>query len=48
MWNDILNNLRGADDWIAAKFANPRAGATVEALTDMGNRPIPSLRKKRC
>ena len=34
MWNDYRRNLRGAAVWRGAKFANPRAGATVEALTD--------------
>jgi len=29
-----LLNLTGGEVWRAAKFANPRAGATVEALTD--------------
>jgi len=34
MWNVYLKKLRGGDVWRAAKFANPRTGATVEALTD--------------
>lgn len=34
MWNDSLTNLWGAEEWRAAKFANPQVGATVEALTD--------------
>jgi len=33
MWNDYLQDLRGGEVWWAAKFTNPRAGATVEALT---------------
>jgi len=33
MWNDPLENLRGAEVWRAAKFANPLAGMTLEALT---------------
>jgi hypothetical protein len=34
MWNDYVQNLRGGEVWKAAKFTNPRAVATVEALTD--------------
>jgi hypothetical protein len=34
MWNDYLKNQGGAEVWTAAKFANPRAGMTVDALTD--------------
>jgi len=34
MWNDNQKNMRGADVCRAAKFADPQAGATVEALTD--------------
>jgi len=34
MWNDYLKNLRGAEVWGAARFANPQAGATMEAVTD--------------
>jgi hypothetical protein len=34
MSNDYLQNLRGGEVWRAAKFVNPRAGTTVEALTD--------------
>lgn len=34
MWNDPLKNLRGVRVWRTVEFANPRAGATVEALTD--------------
>jgi len=34
MWDDYLQNLRGGEVWRAAQFTNPRAGATVEALTD--------------
>jgi len=34
MWSEYLQNLRGADVWRAARYANPRAGMTVEALTD--------------
>jgi len=34
MWNDYLKNLREAEVWRAARFANLQAGVTVEALTD--------------
>jgi len=34
MWGDYLQNLRGAEVWRAARYVNPRAGMTVEALTD--------------
>ena len=33
MWNEYLLNLRGGQVWREAMFANPRAGATVEAFT---------------
>jgi len=32
MWSEYLQNLRGAEVWRAARYANPRAGMTVEAL----------------
>jgi len=34
MCNDNLKNQRGAEVWIGAKFANPQAGMTLEALSD--------------
>jgi len=34
MWSEYLQNLRGAEVWRAARYANPRAGTTVEALTE--------------
>jgi hypothetical protein len=34
MWSEYLQNLRGAEVWRAARYVNPRAGMTVEALTD--------------
>jgi hypothetical protein len=34
MWSDYLQNLQGAEVWRAAKYVDPQAGATVEALTD--------------
>jgi len=34
MWSDYLKNLRGAEVWKAAQYANTRAVMTAEALTD--------------
>jgi len=34
MWNDYLTNMRRAEVFRAAKFANPQAGMTTKALTD--------------
>jgi hypothetical protein len=34
MWCDYLLNLRGAEVWRAARYANPWVSMTVEALTD--------------
>ena len=34
MWSEYLQNLRGAKVWRASPYANPRAGMTMEALTD--------------
>jgi len=34
MWTEYMQNQRGAEVWRAARYANPRAGMTVEALTD--------------
>jgi len=34
MRDDYLQNPRGSEVWRAAKFTNPRAGATMEALAD--------------
>jgi hypothetical protein len=34
MLEDYLKTLRGAEVWRAAMFANPGAGASLEALTD--------------
>jgi len=34
IWSEYLQNLRGAEVSRAARYANPRAGMTVEALTD--------------
>jgi len=47
MWGDYLQNLRGAEVGRAARHANPRAGMTVEALTDRdGKRANTSLEKE--
>jgi len=34
MWSEYLQNLRGAEVWRAARYANPQGGMIVEALTD--------------
>jgi len=34
MWSEYLQNPRGAEDWRATRYANPRVCMTVEALTD--------------
>jgi hydrogenase maturation factor HypF (carbamoyltransferase family) len=34
MWSEYLQDLRGAEVQRAARYANPRAGTTLEALTD--------------
>jgi len=34
MWSEYFQNLRGAEVWRAVRYVNPRAGMTVEALTD--------------
>ena len=34
MWDDYLRNHRGTEVWRAARYANPREGTTVEAVTD--------------
>jgi hypothetical protein len=34
MWSEYLHNLRGDEVWRSARSANPRAGTTVEALTN--------------
>jgi len=34
MWDDYFQNLQGAEVWRAARYVKPRAGITVEALTD--------------
>jgi len=34
MWSDYLHNLREAEVWRPAPFANPQVAITMEALTD--------------
>jgi hypothetical protein len=34
MCSDDLQNLRSAEVWRVARYANPRASMTLEALTD--------------
>jgi len=46
MWNDYLKKLRGAKVWRAAKCANPRAGSTVEALTDSDGKQAKYITEK--
>jgi len=46
MWNDYLRNLRSAEVWREVKFANPRAGATVEALTDTAGKQANTITEK--
>ena len=46
MWNEYLPNLRGGEVWRAAKFANTRAGATVDALTDRRRKQANTMAEK--
>jgi len=47
MCSEYLQTLRGAEVWRAPRFANPRAGTTVEALTDReGKHAYTSLEKE--
>lgn len=46
MWNDHAKNLRGAEVWTAAKFANPQAGEMEEALTDNDGKQANTITKK--
>jgi len=55
MWSEYLHNLREAEVWRAARYANPRAGTTVEALTDREGKQANTsleteemLRRKSC
>jgi len=40
MWGEYLQNVTGAEVWRAARYANPRAGTTVEALTDRDGKQV--------
>jgi DNA-binding HxlR family transcriptional regulator len=46
MWSDYLQNLRGAGVLRAARYANHRAGATVEALTDREGKQANTILEK--
>jgi len=46
MWNDSVQHLRGGEVWRAAKFTNPRAGATVSALTAREGKQANRIAKK--
>ena len=47
MWSEYLQNLRRAEVWRAARYTNPQAGTTVEALTDReGKHAYTSLEKE--
>jgi len=52
MWSDSLKNLRGVEVWWAAPYVNPRAGMTVEALTDreskLANMSLENEKMLRC
>jgi hypothetical protein len=45
-WSDYLQNLRGAEVWRAAKYVDPRAGVTVEALKDREGKQVNTAMKK--
>jgi len=46
MRSDYLQNLQGAEVWRAAQYTNPRAGRTVEALTDREGRQANTAAEK--
>jgi len=46
MWSKYLQNLRGAEVWRAARYANPRAGMTVESLTDREGKQVNTSQEK--
>jgi hypothetical protein len=52
MCSDYLQNLNGDEVWSTGRYANPRAGATVEALTaregDQANRAEEKEEMVRC
>jgi len=48
MFSEYFQNLRGAEVWIAARYANPRACMTMEAFTDrQGKQANTSLEKEQ-
>jgi hypothetical protein len=46
MWDDYLQNRREREVRKAAEFTNPRAGATVEALTDSEGKQANTIAEK--
>jgi len=47
MWSDYPQKVRGAEVWRAARYANPRASMTSEALTDReGKQANPATEKE--
>jgi len=46
MWNDYAKNLRAAEIWRGAKFANAPAGMTVEALTNRDGKQAHTMAEK--
>jgi hypothetical protein len=46
MWNEYLLNLRWGEVWRAANFGNPRAGDTVEVLTDREGKQANTMAEK--
>jgi hypothetical protein len=46
MWNDYMQNHRGCEVWRAAKFTNPQAGATAEALTNRDGKQANAIVEK--
>ena len=46
MWDHYMQNLRGGEVWRAAKYTNPQAGATVEALTDREEKQTNTIAEK--
>jgi len=46
MWNDYMRDLRGAEGWRAAKFRNPWAGASREAMTDRDGKQANTITEK--
>jgi hypothetical protein len=47
MWNDYVKNLRRPEVCRAAKSANPRAGMTMEALTDRDGKQANTIAQKQ-